>query len=143
MPFDPPDRALDMILEFFRFLLVGISNTLVGLTVIYGAKGIFHVGDIFANAAGYLVGLSVSFVLNRSWTFRHEGTIAAAAIRFFLAFLIAYTINLTVVLGLIHGFSINSYFAQAMGIPPYTVTFFLLTKYGSSTFQVESKRFSR
>jgi len=115
--------------EFARFLFVGVNNTFAGLLVIYGLKAVFQAGDVFANAIGYLVGLSLSFALNRSWTFRHEGNIAAAGIRFLGAFLVAYMINLAVVLVLIHWVDIGSYLAQALGIPPYTISFFLLMKY--------------
>jgi putative flippase GtrA len=106
-----------------------VINTLVGLSVIFGLKAFLQANDVFANAIGYLVGLSVSFVLNRSWTFRHEGNIPAAAVRFLAVFLVAYTINLAVVLTLIHGVGVNSYLAQALGMPPYTLAFFLLSKF--------------
>lgn len=115
--------------EFVRFLLVGVGNTLAGLLVIFGMKAIFQAGDILANAIGYLVGLSMGFVLNRAWTFRHQGHIATDAARFVCAFLIAYTMNLGVVMALIHGFDVNSFVAQALGVPPYTVVFFLLSKF--------------
>lgn len=115
--------------EIIRFLLVGVVNTLVGLVVIFGLKFFLQAGDVLANAAGYLVGLSVSFLLNRSWTFRHRGNVGGAAVRFFAAFIIAYAINLSVVLTLIEWWSVNGYLAQALGVPPYTVTFFLLSKY--------------
>jgi putative flippase GtrA len=115
--------------EFFRFVLVGVANTLVGLLVIFGMKAAFQAGDVLANAIGYLVGLSMGFVLNRTWTFRHQGSVAADAARFVAAFLIAYAINLGVVVALIDGFAVNSFVAQALGVPPYTVTFFLISKF--------------
>lgn len=121
-----------------RFLLVGVANTLVGLSTIYLAKWLGGVGDSLANACGYAVGLVVSFVLNRNWTFRHTGAVLPAALRWLMVFVIAYTANLGTVLTLIHEFGINGYLAQALGVPPYTALFYLGSRYfafrqGSST----------
>ena len=118
-----------MISQFSRFSLVGVINTFSGLTVIYGAKGLFGLGDVFSNMVGYGVGLIVSFLLNKSWTFRHEGEFLQSALRFFTAFAIAYPVNLGVVFFLIEQGGINSYIAQALGIPPYMIVFFLLSRY--------------
>lgn len=107
------------------FLLVGVANTLVGLSAIYLIKWLGAVGDMFANAFGYAIGLMVSFTLNRNWTFRHSGAVLPAAIRFLMVFAIAYLANLGVVLGLIHQFGINGYLAQPLGVPPYTAIFYL------------------
>jgi putative flippase GtrA len=111
------------------FLLVGIANTLVGLSTIFIVKWGFGAGDVLANACGYLVGLSVSFTLNRRWTFRHKGAVLPAAARFLVAFAIAYSVNLATVLLLIHQFGINGYLAQFLGIPPYTALFYLISRY--------------
>lgn len=51
-----------------RFLIVGLVNTAVGLSVIFACKALAGLGDALSNAVGYTVGLAVSFVLNRSWT---------------------------------------------------------------------------
>lgn len=115
--------------QFVRFLLVGVVNTLVGLGVIYAGKYFFGLGDVAANVVGYAVGLTVSFVLNKRFTFNHSGAALRAAALFLLTFAIAYAVNLGVVLGLIHGFGANGYLAQAAGVPPYTITFFLLSKF--------------
>jgi putative flippase GtrA len=112
-----------------RFLLVGIANTLVGLSVIYLIKWFSAVGDALANACGYAIGLMVSFMLNRNWTFRHSGAILPAAVRFFIVFAIAYIANLGTVLTLVHRFGINGYLAQLLGVPPYTALFYLGSRY--------------
>ncbi len=115
--------------EIGRFALVGIANTLIGLAVIFAAKGLVGAGDIAANATGYGVGLVVSFLLNRSWTFSHDGEMLAAALRFLAAFAVGYAMNLATVLGLVHALGINAYLAQVLGVPPYAMTFFLLSKH--------------
>ena len=103
-----------------RFIVVGLANTLIALTLIFLAKGVFGFGDAAANGLGYAVGLSVGFVLNRNWTFRHSGSIARSLPTFLLVQGAAYTLNLICVLALVeHG--VNGYWAQVLGIPPYTL----------------------
>ena len=60
----------------FRFLLVGVVNTLVGYGVMFGLynlAGLHLWGDPgywISSAANYLVGSVVSFFLNKHFTFR-------------------------------------------------------------------------
>jgi putative flippase GtrA len=115
--------------QFARFIVVGVANTLVALVAIFGAKWFLGLGDVAANTIGYAIGLTVSFFLNRSWTFRHKGGIARDAVYFLGCFAVSYAVNLATVLGLIHYLDTNSYLAQALGMPPYTVVFFLLSRY--------------
>ena len=118
-----------MLGQFVRFLLVGVLNTCVGLSVIFAAMGLLGLAEAPANAVGYAVGLCVSFVLNKRWTFTHDGRALAAALRFLFAFAIAYGLNLATVLGAIAWFGLDPYLAQALGVPPYTISFFLLSRY--------------
>lgn len=112
-----------------RFVIVGLANTCLGLAAIYFSKLILHLGDIAANASGYAFGLAVAYALNSTWTFEYSGRGLAAAGRFLLAFVISYGANLLVVWVLIEQASVDSYFAQAAGVPPYTVCFYLLCRW--------------
>ena len=112
-----------------KFGIVGIANTVVGLVVVYLLKWMLGAGDVLANASGYLIGLAISFILNRQWTFRHGGAIASALLRFLSVFLVAYLVNLGTVLLAIDYFSLDSYIAQAIGIVPYALVFFLGSRY--------------
>jgi putative flippase GtrA len=114
--------------QFLRFLCVGVVNTFVGLAIIYVCKYFGGLDDLGANAIGYAVGICVSFILNRRWTFSHRGAIAPAAIRFLIVSAIAYAVNLLTVMLCIHSFDLNSYLAQALGVPPYTLTAFALSR---------------
>jgi putative flippase GtrA len=113
-----------------RFLIVGALNTFSGLTLIYALKWLFGVHDLPANLAGYALGLTISYFLNARWTFVYRGERGPAAVRFALTVLVAYLANVAVVSALIYGLGINSYFAQAAGILPYT----LITYFGCKHF---------
>ena len=116
-------------LQFAKFLGVGVANTLVALCIIYAAKWFANFGDVAANALGYGVGLLASFTLNSRWTFAHSGPRLSAFAKFLLVALVAYGMNLLMVLTAIHYIGLNDYIAQALGIPPYTLTSFFASKY--------------
>jgi putative flippase GtrA len=103
---------------------VRAPDTAVGLTVIFLVKWLTGLGDVVANVAGYAVGLTVSFVLNRRWTFRFEGHALSALLRFVFVFAAAYAGNLLTVLFLIGVLGVTSNLAQTLGIPPYTLLFY-------------------
>lgn len=112
-----------------RFLSVGMLNLMGGLLVIYACKWLFHAGDVAANAIGYGAGLISGFALNSRWTFAYRGPRLPAVIKYLLVALVAYGMNLLTVLILIRQLELNSYLAQALGIPPYTLTTFLASKF--------------
>jgi len=113
-----------------RFVLVGVLNTVSGLAVIFALKWLLHMPDVAANVVGYAAGLAISFVLNGRWTFQYKGRLGNALPRFAGVVATAYLANLTVVIGAIHGFGINGYVAQTLGVVPYT----LATYFGMKHF---------
>jgi putative flippase GtrA len=121
-----------IISKFFRplrFGVVGLLNTVLGLAVIFVAKAVLGMGDLAANFSGYGIGLICSFLLNRRWTFRHDSRAFAAFWRFAVAFAVAYGLNLATVFGLRDAIGLNSYLAQASGIVPYAISFYLMSAY--------------
>lgn len=108
-----------------RFLVVGVANTLVGLSVIWIAKEIMGASDAIANVSGYAVGVTVSFVLNKRWSFAFRGDGARALLRFALVFLVAYIANLVTVFAAIALSGGDSFWCQLCGVLPYTTVFYL------------------
>lgn len=125
--------------ELGRFLSVGVLNMVVGLLVIYGCKWFFHTGDAAANAIGYAVGLCTSFALNSRWTFGHRGPQLPALGKFLAVAVVAYGMNLLTVLVAINYMGLNDYLAQALGIPPYTLTTYLASKFIVFRLEPETK----
>ena len=117
-----------MVRQFISFCLVGLVNTAVGLSVIFFLKGALGVSDVPANLVGYGVGISVSFLLNKRFTFGHEGVFVATALKFAAVTLIAYGANLATVLCSMEA-GINSYIAQALGNVPYAAIGFIGSRY--------------
>jgi putative flippase GtrA len=120
-----PDR---LVARAAAFSLVGVANGVVGIAVIVVA-GLVGVGPLLANALGYLAGLLVSFTLNSRITFGARDTGRAAVVRFLLAFLVAFAVNLVVVkiaTSLIDG---HRLLASLAGTPLYVAIFYVLCEY--------------
>jgi putative flippase GtrA len=113
----------------FKFVIVGVANSTVGLLAIYMFKWQAGFGDVAANASGYAVGLGLSFMLNRAWTFRHSGPKLRALILFLLVFVVAYSVNLITLIMLIEVLHVNPYFAHALSLVPYTIVSYLGARY--------------
>ena len=81
---------------FFRFILVGVVNTLVGYGVMFGLynlAGLHRLGDTgywISSAANYVVGSIVSFFLNKHFTFRRHGGGLAQPLRFAVNIAVCY-----------------------------------------------------
>ena len=72
---------------FARFVVVGCANFVVSFAAFYASYMYLPLGEssgrgAVANVLAYCAGLVNSFVLNRLWTFRAEGRVAAHAVKF-------------------------------------------------------------
>jgi putative flippase GtrA len=63
-----------MLVQFVKFGVVGVSNTLLAFTIYTVLLKVFGVWYLAASAIGFGVGAVNGFLLNRRWTFRgHVG----------------------------------------------------------------------
>ena len=108
-----------------RFAAVGVANTLFGLACIYGCKYFLRMDDVAANAAGYAAAVALAFMLNRNWTFRHQGPAAPAFLRYLAVLATAYAANLLAVLIARDALGWNGYVAQIAGVAPYAAIGYL------------------
>ncbi|MCQ9280611.1 GtrA family protein [Priestia aryabhattai] len=78
--------------SFVRFLVVGLVNTTVGLSIMYVLLHIFHhywIATFVGNAAGAVV----SYVLNRIFTFKSGVHLSKSILRFILVIGICYGLS--------------------------------------------------
>ena len=82
--------------SFFRFLIVGCINTLVGYGVMFGLynlAGLHRWGDLgfwLSSAANYVIGSIVSYFLNKHFTFCNTEKGAKVVGRFILNITVCY-----------------------------------------------------
>lgn len=110
--------------QSLRFSAVGVINTVIGLAAIYAAMFFFQARPGTANAIGYSIGIAISFLLNRAWTFRSKGHVVVVLPKYLLVAAISYLLNLTAVVTSTSFFSANPYLAQLLGVGIYTAWMF-------------------
>jgi putative flippase GtrA len=81
-----------MLGQLWRFGLVGVGTNLAGYLAYLGLT---HAGlpPKVTMAMLYVLGAGLSFVLNRQWTFGHNGTLSVAGGRFALAHAGGFAVN--------------------------------------------------
>ncbi|MBB2481272.1 GtrA family protein [Bacillus sp. APMAM] len=79
--------------SFFRFLLVGIINTIIGLSFMYLFLHLFHFSYWLSTFIGNTIGCCVSYFLNKSFTFKSNKSFGSSIIRFILVILICYVFS--------------------------------------------------
>ncbi|GHV85664.1 hypothetical protein AGMMS50230_12720 [Spirochaetia bacterium] len=77
-------------LTFFKFILVGIINTLVGTGIMLFLYNIAGFGYWQSSAASYIVGSFLSFFLNKYFTFRVQQWSAYMVFAFVFTIAVSY-----------------------------------------------------
>jgi putative flippase GtrA len=78
---------------FIRFLLVGVVNTIVGLSAMYLFLHGFSFSYWVSTFSGNIIGACVSYILNRSFTFKSNAEIGTSMVRFAIVILVCYFIS--------------------------------------------------
>ena len=110
---------------FFRFLLVGIGNTILGLGVIFGA--LQFCTDIVANLIGYLVVVPISFLTHRDLSFKDRGSRRTAFLRYIPTIAAGYAANYAMLSSSLK-FGANPYLAQTLSIGCHVAVTYLLSR---------------
>ncbi|WP_370880980.1 GtrA family protein [Paenibacillus brasilensis] len=78
--------------SFTRYLLVGVINTLIGLSAIYLLYNVFSLNYWISTSIGNAIGMISSFILNRRFTFKSDVSILKSSIKFIAVSVISYCI---------------------------------------------------
>jgi len=113
-------------LEFVRYNLVGIANTIVGFSLVFSLMFI-GVSATTSNIAGYAIGSIVSYFLNKKYTFKSLSNNRLQAVKFFSVLGVSYMFNFITLQWLL--IFINPYIAQIISAIVYTVSSFILAKF--------------
>ncbi|MDP4085516.1 MAG: GtrA family protein [Bacillota bacterium] len=79
--------------SFFRFLVVGVINTIVGLSSMYLFLHLFSFSYWISTFLGNIIGACVSYFLNRTFTFKSDAAMGKSMIRFAAVILACYFIS--------------------------------------------------
>lgn len=94
-------------ITFWKFVLIGIVNTLVGTAVMFAAYNVLHLSYWISSASNYVVGSIVSYFLNKYFTFQNKEKSWKQLVKFALnitvCYLVAYGLAKPLVSWFLHG----------------------------------------
>lgn len=134
---------------FFRFIVVGVINTLVGYGVMFGLynlAGLHAWGDTgywISSAANYVIGSIVSFFLNKHFTFRNQERGAGVVVRFVVnisvCYLLAYGLAKPAVSWVLGGMGFSQQLQGNLTMLAGSGLFVILNYFGQRFFAFKSK----
>jgi putative flippase GtrA len=108
------------------YALVGIVSNCAGYLVYLVVT---HLGVSPTMTFLYSIGASISFLGNRRLTFSHKGSLFGSGVRYFLAQLIGYFVNLAILLVFVDKFGFPHQVIQGIAIFIVAVFLFLAFKF--------------
>lgn len=89
---------------FFKFLLVGVINTGVGLTSIFVLFNVLHLNYWTSTSLGNVIGMICSYILNKKFTFQSKKStnqtlwifLLISIVCYFLSYYLGYLFNLII-----------------------------------------------
>ena len=78
---------------FWKFIIVGVINTLVGTSVMFLMYNVLHFGYWISSASNYVIGSIVSYFLNKNFTFNNKDKDFKIIIKFIINISICYFIS--------------------------------------------------
>jgi putative flippase GtrA len=116
---------MPMVVQFVKFGIVGVSNTLIFFLVYTLLLKVFGVWYVAASGIGFAVGAVNGFLWNRRWTFSGHVGDALTPVRWFVVQASGLLVNLGLVYLFVDGIGLGELIGQAMTIVIVTViTFF-------------------
>ena len=114
---------------FMRFIFVGVLNTIIGYSVI---MVLFHIIGLTYGVSyflSYVIGVIISFFLNRQFVFFSKNHQLHEFFRFLIAFFISYTISYIFLYFFVEYQIFDENIAFFAGMVIYSTLFYLLNKH--------------
>jgi putative flippase GtrA len=124
----PRRLSAPVLVQFVKFGIVGVSNTLLTFAVYTALLKVFGVWYLAASAIGFAVGATNGFLLNRRWTFREHVGDALTPVRWGIVQSAGLGINEALLYVLVHDGHLDKLLAQAGATAVVTVTTFFANR---------------
>ena len=79
--------------SFFRFLLVGVGNTLLSMVITFCLYNLAGLPPVLSSAIAYVAGAVMSFFLNRRFTFHSQADFWPSVLKFALNVAVLWAIT--------------------------------------------------
>jgi putative flippase GtrA len=125
-----------VLMQFIKFGIVGVSNTLLTFIVYTLLLKVFGVWYLAASAVGFIVGATNGFLLNRRWTFREHVGDTLTPVRWAIVQGCGLGINEGLLYLFVHDARLDKLIAQACATVVVTITTFFANR--AWTFRVHA-----
>ncbi|WP_051258664.1 GtrA family protein [Chitinibacter tainanensis] len=113
--------------QFFIYALIGVLTNVLGYAI-YLILTYFWGAPKLTMTALYFAGASIGFIANRRFTFRHDGRIGVTGIRYLLAQVAGYLLNLVLLLLFVDWFDFPHQIVQAIAIVVVAIFLFFVLR---------------
>jgi putative flippase GtrA len=117
-----------VLVQFVKFGIVGVSNTLLTFIVYTLLLKVFGVWYLAASALGFAVGATNGFLLNRRWTFREHVGDTLTPVRWAVVQGCGLGINEGLLYLLVHDGRVDKLLAQALATVVVTLSTFFANR---------------
>jgi putative flippase GtrA len=117
-----------VLVQFLKFGIVGVSNTLLTFLVYTLLLKVFGVWYIAASAVGFVVGATNGFMLNRRWTFAGHVGDSLTPVRWAVVQGCGLGVNLGLLYLLVHDARLDELLAQAFATVVVTISTFFVNR---------------
>lgn len=98
--------------QFIKFAMVGVVNTTTSFTIYFMATRWLEIPPLLANAIAFVVAVTVSYLLNKRWTFRDTRRASAGQYsRFVMINIVGLGLSEAIIATLHHGLGWNDIIA--------------------------------
>lgn len=130
-------------IKFFKFVLVGIINTIFGTAIMFLLYNLAKFGYWGSSAVSYILASILSFFLNKNFTFRNSESNVKTALRFTVniavCYLLAYSISKPIVIQLLSNTSLSKSIVEQVSMLLGMVLFTMLNYAGQRFFAFKGK----
>ncbi|WP_442951591.1 GtrA family protein [Paenibacillus sp. GYB004] len=120
-----------MIQQSMKFVLVGVTNTIISYLVFIGCNLLVD-NYLVSLLISYIIGVVNSYFLNKNWTFRTPKTRnLSTIIKFITVYLCTFLVNLIILILLVDFLYFSASLSQAISLIITTMISFIGHKYWS------------
>ena len=115
--------------ELIRYGIVGVTTNGFGYLLFVLFTTVLGVSPILTISIFYPFFLLLGFYLNKKWSFGHKGYASRSVVRYLLAYLGCYVLNVAVLKFFNSYLGYSHLIVQAIAIFPFALLLFLIQKY--------------
>jgi len=114
--------------QFLRYAIVGLGSNLL-LYLGYLLLTTWGIGYKTAMTLMYVIGVMQTFLFNRSWSFRHQGGLHGAFVRYVATYVFGYILNFSILWFAVDRLGQPHEIVQGVMILALAILLFLLQKF--------------